>query len=149
MNTGADAPAGRSPLLNVPGRERNKGYMYQLVPGPPRGEPLEPGKPFTGWTDVDLSPQGIGESHRAARLLREAGFSFNRSFTSVLRRAIRTLWIILDDLDLMYIPVRRAWELNERHYGALQGLFKRDATEQYGEAQVRAWRRGYTVRPGT
>lgn len=102
---------------------------------------------FTGWTDVDLSVQGIKEAHRAARLLCDAGFSFDITYTSVLRRAIRTLWIVLYDMDLMYLPVHRSWRLNERHYGALQGLDKRETTEKFGKEQVAAWRRGYAVRP--
>lgn len=102
---------------------------------------------FTGWTDVDLSVQGIEEAHRAARLLSEGGFSFDITYTSVLRRAIRTLWIVLDDMDLMYLPVHHSWRLNERHYGALQGLDKRETTEKFGAEQVMAWRRGYAVRP--
>ena len=102
---------------------------------------------FTGWTDVDLSPQGIEEAHRAARLLRDGGFSFDLAYTSVLKRAIRTLWIVLDDLDLMYLPVHHSWRLNERHYGALQGLDKRETTEKFGKDQVLAWRRDYAVRP--
>jgi 2,3-bisphosphoglycerate-dependent phosphoglycerate mutase len=102
---------------------------------------------FTGWTDVDLSPHGIEEAHRAARLLREGGFFFDITYTSVLRRAIRTLWIVLDDLDLMYLTIFHAWQLNERHYGALQGLDKRETTEKFGKEQVLAWRRGYTIRP--
>jgi len=102
---------------------------------------------FTGWTDVDLSVQGREEAHRAARLLKNAGFSFDITYTSVLRRAIRTLWIVLDDMDLMYLPVHHSWRLNERHYGALQGLDKRETTEKFGNDQVLAWRRGYRVRP--
>jgi len=102
---------------------------------------------FTGWTDVDLSPQGIEEAHRAARLLLEGGFSFDITYTSVLRRAIRTLWIVLDDMDLMYLPIHHSWRLNERHYGALQGLDKRETTGKYGKEQVMAWRRGYAIRP--
>jgi 2,3-bisphosphoglycerate-dependent phosphoglycerate mutase len=102
---------------------------------------------FTGWSDVDLSPQGREEARRAARLLRAGGFSFDITYTSVLRRAIRTLWIVLDDMDLMYLPVCLSWRLNERHYGALQGLDKRETTEKYGKEQVTAWRRGYAIRP--
>ncbi len=102
---------------------------------------------FTGWTDVDLSEQGIEESHRAARLIQEGGFSFDLTYTSVLRRAIRTLWIVLDDMDLMYLPVHHSWRLNERHYGALQGLDKRETAEKSGPEQVTAWRRGYAIRP--
>lgn len=102
---------------------------------------------FTGWTDVDLSERGIKEAHLAAAKLKEAGFSFDLAFTSVLKRAIRTLWIVLDDMDLMWIPVYRSWRLNERHYGALQGLNKVEMVEKYGEEQVFTWRRSYDVPP--
>jgi 2,3-bisphosphoglycerate-dependent phosphoglycerate mutase len=99
---------------------------------------------YTGWTDVDLSPLGIEE---AQRTMLEAGFTFDLAYTSVLKRAIRTLWLALDEMDLMWIPVIRAWQLNERHYGALQGLNKAQTAAQYGEAQVKLWRRSYDVRP--
>jgi len=102
---------------------------------------------FTGWTDVDLSEKGREEAERSARLLADAGFSFDLCHTSMLRRAIRTLWIVLDTMDLMYLPVHHSWRLNERHYGALQGLDKRETTEKYGKEQVLLWRRGYAVRP--
>lgn len=102
---------------------------------------------FTGWTDVDLSDQGIREAHGAGRLLKAEGHIFDMAFTSVLKRAIRTLWIVLDKMDLMWIPVLRSWRLNERHYGALQGLNKRDMTAKYGHEQVQIWRRGYNVSP--
>jgi 2,3-bisphosphoglycerate-dependent phosphoglycerate mutase len=102
---------------------------------------------FTGWTDVDLSEQGIQEAHRAANLLGEAGFSLDVAFTSVLKRAIRTLWIVLDDLDILWLPVYRSWRLNERHYGALQGLNKQEMADEFGEDKVMLWRRSYTVRP--
>ncbi len=102
---------------------------------------------FTGWTDVDLSPSGIGESHAAARMLREAGIDFDIAFTSVLKRAIRTLWIVQDELDRMWVPVHRSWELNERHYGALQGLNKAETARRFGEAQVQQWRRSFAVPP--
>jgi len=102
---------------------------------------------FTGWTDVDLSERGIEEAHEAARLLKEAGFTFDVAFTSVLKRAIRTLWIVLDDMDLMWIPVYNSWRLNERHYGALQGLNKAEMAEKFGEEQVKLWRRSYDVPP--
>ncbi|MBV5348071.1 2,3-diphosphoglycerate-dependent phosphoglycerate mutase [bacterium] len=102
---------------------------------------------FSGWTDVDLSDHGKEEISMAGRLLKEHGFTFDVAFTSVLKRAIRTLWIVLDEMDLMWIPVIRDWHLNERHYGALQGLNKSETTKQYGEAQVKLWRRSYDVRP--
>jgi 2,3-bisphosphoglycerate-dependent phosphoglycerate mutase len=102
---------------------------------------------FTGWTDVDLSPQGIQEAHEAAQTLREGGYTFDAAFTSVLKRAIRTLWMILDDMDLMWIPVHRSWRLNERHYGTLQGLNKKDMVEKFGLEQVQIWRRSYDIPP--
>lgn len=102
---------------------------------------------FTGWTDVDLTPHGHAEAHEAARLLREAGDTFDVAFTSVLKRAIRTSWIVQDDLDLLWIPVQRSWRLNERHYGALQGLNKAETTARHGEAQTHLWRRSYDVPP--
>ncbi len=102
---------------------------------------------FTGWTDVDLSEKGIEEAREAGKLLREGGYTFDIAFTSVLKRAIRTLWIVLDDMDLMWIPVIRSWRLNERHYGALQGLNKSEMTEKHGEEQVHTWRRSYDIRP--
>ena len=102
---------------------------------------------FTGWTDVDLTPQGHAEAHAAAAVLRESGFRFDVAYTSVLKRAIRTLWIVLDDMDLMWIPVHRDWRLNERHYGALQGLNKAETAAEYGEEQVKIWRRSYATPP--
>mgnify|MGYP001000901814 FL=1 len=102
---------------------------------------------FTGWTDVDLTPQGIQEAQNAGRLLREHGFAFDIAYTSVLKRAIRTLWIVLDEMDQMWIPVQHTWRLNERHYGALQGLNKAETAAQYGDEQVLIWRRSYDVRP--
>jgi 2,3-bisphosphoglycerate-dependent phosphoglycerate mutase len=102
---------------------------------------------FTGWTDVDLSEQGKEEARRAGQLLKEAGFTFNLAYTSVLKRAIRTLWIILDELDLMWIPILNSWRLNERHYGALQGLNKAEMAAQYGDEQVHIWRRSYDIQP--
>ena len=102
---------------------------------------------YTGWTDVDLSEHGIEEAQNAARALINEGFTFDVAFTSVLKRAIRTLWIVLDEMDLMWIPVYRNWRLNERHYGALQGLNKAETAKQYGEDQVFLWRRSYDVRP--
>jgi len=100
-----------------------------------------------GWRDVDLSDLGEAEAHDAARLLREQGFTFDIAYTSVLRRAIRTLWIVLDGLDRMWIPVVHSWRLNERHYGALQGLNKRETALRFGEEQVHLWRRSYSIRP--
>ncbi|MER0171816.1 MAG: 2,3-diphosphoglycerate-dependent phosphoglycerate mutase [Nitrosomonas sp.] len=102
---------------------------------------------FTGWTDVDLTPQGIQEAQSAGRLLREHGFAFDIAYTSVLKRAIRTLWIVLDEMDQMWIPIQHTWRLNERHYGALQGLNKAETAAQYGDEQVLIWRRSYDVRP--
>jgi len=102
---------------------------------------------FTGWTDVDLTDRGVQEAHEAAAALKQAGYDFDVAFTSVLKRAIRTLWIILDDMDLMWIPVHRSWKLNERHYGALQGLNKKDTAEKYGLDQVQIWRRSYDIPP--
>ena len=102
---------------------------------------------FTGWTDVDLSEAGIAEAHDAGRLLQAEGFDFDIAFTSVLRRAIRTLWIGLDELDRMWLPVVHSWRLNERHYGALQGLNKAETAAEYGDAQVLLWRRSYDVPP--
>jgi 2,3-bisphosphoglycerate-dependent phosphoglycerate mutase len=102
---------------------------------------------FTGWTDVDLSEKGIQEAHEAGQMLRKEGYVFDVAFTSVLKRAIRTLWIMLDELDQMWIPVYNDWRLNERHYGALQGLNKAEMAAKYGEEQVLIWRRSYDVRP--
>lgn len=102
---------------------------------------------FTGWTDVDLSDKGVQEAREAGRVLKQEGVTFDCAFTSVLKRAIRTLWITLDEMDLMWIPVQRAWQLNERHYGALQGLNKSETAQKYGEEQVLIWRRSYDVTP--
>jgi 2,3-bisphosphoglycerate-dependent phosphoglycerate mutase len=102
---------------------------------------------FTGWTDVDLTERGVAEAKEAARLLGEGGYGFDVAWTSVLTRAIRTLWIVLDELDCMWLPVERDWRLNERHYGALQGLNKAETAERHGEEQVHVWRRSYDVPP--
>jgi 2,3-bisphosphoglycerate-dependent phosphoglycerate mutase len=102
---------------------------------------------FTGWTDVDLSEQGEREARAAVEALRNQGFAFDIAYTSVLRRAIRTLWIVLDGLDRMWIPVVHTWRLNERHYGALQGLNKEETAQRFGDEQVRLWRRSYSIRP--
>lgn len=102
---------------------------------------------FTGWTDVDLSEKGLQEAAQAGVLLRDAGFTFDVAFTSVLKRAIRTGWIVLDALDLLWIPVTRNWRLNERHYGALQGLNKAETAAKHGDEQIKIWRRSYDTPP--
>ena len=102
---------------------------------------------FTGWTDVDLSDRGKQEALKAGRNLKQYDFAFDVAFTSVLKRAIRTLWLVLDERDLMWLPVHRDWRLNERHYGALQGLNKAETATKFGDAQVKLWRRSYDVRP--
>jgi len=102
---------------------------------------------FTGWTDVDLSDKGRQEAREGAQALKKEGYTFDVAFTSVLKRAIRTLWMIQDEMDLMWIPVHRSWRLNERHYGALQGLNKAETAAKFGEAQVKIWRRSYDVPP--
>jgi len=102
---------------------------------------------FTGWTDVDLSEKGREEAVEAGRVLKESGYVFDVAYTSLLKRAVRTLWVVMDEMDLMWIPVYRDWRLNERHYGALQGLNKAQTAAKYGEQQVKIWRRSYDVRP--
>src|SRR5438067_1630349 len=102
---------------------------------------------FTGWTDVDLNEKGRAEAREAGRLMTAEKFEFEVAFTSVLKRAIRTLWLALDEMDLMWIPVYKSWRLNERHYGALQGLNKLETVERHGEEQVKIWRRSYDIRP--
>ncbi len=102
---------------------------------------------FTGWTDVDLSEKGIQEAKESGQTLKKENFVFDVAYTSVLKRAIRTLWIVLDEMDLMWIPVYLSWRLNERHYGALQGLNKSEMAEKYGEEQVLIWRRSYDIPP--
>jgi 2,3-bisphosphoglycerate-dependent phosphoglycerate mutase len=102
---------------------------------------------FTGWTDVDLSEKGIQEAKQAGKILKKEGYSFDVAFTSVLKRAIRTLWIVQDEMSLMWLPVNISWRLNERHYGALQGLNKAEIVAKYGEEQVLKWRRSYDIRP--
>ncbi len=102
---------------------------------------------FTGWHDVDLSEKGIAEAQKAGQVLKENCFVFDVAFTSLLKRAIRTLWLTLDDMDLMWIPVYRSWRLNERHYGALQGLNKAETAQKYGDDQVLVWRRSYDTPP--
>ncbi len=102
---------------------------------------------FTGWTDVDLSPVGIGEAREAGRVLKSLGYRFDVAFTSVLKRAIRTLWLALDELDQMWLPVEKSWRLNERHYGNLQGLNKAEMAAKFGEDKVLVWRRSYDIPP--
>lgn len=102
---------------------------------------------FTGWVDVDLSEKGLTEARAAGQLLKAHGFTFDRAFSSVLKRAIRTLWIVQDEMDLLWLPVERSWRLNERHYGALQGLNKAETAAKHGEAQVKIWRRSYDIPP--
>ena len=102
---------------------------------------------FTGWTDVDLTDKGRAEAREAGRLMGAEKYEFDVAYTSVLKRAIRTLWIVLDELDMMWIPVHRSWRLNERHYGALQGLNKAETAAEHGEAQVKVWRRSYDIAP--
>lgn len=102
---------------------------------------------FTGWTDVDLSEKGVQEAHESGKVLLQGKYVFDVAFTSVLKRAIRTLWIALDEMDLMWIPVYRSWRLNERHYGALQGLNKAETAKKYSDEQVLIWRRSYDIQP--
>ncbi len=102
---------------------------------------------FTGWTDVGLTRRGLAEAHRSGRLLRQAGYTFDLAYTSVLKRAIKTLWIVLEELDRCWIPVHPSWRLNERHYGALQGLNKAETAARLGQEQVHRWRRSYDARP--
>ncbi|MGV0998178.1 MAG: 2,3-diphosphoglycerate-dependent phosphoglycerate mutase [Fluviibacter sp.] len=102
---------------------------------------------FTGWTDVDLTEKGIEEAKQAGRLMKEAGFAFDQAYSSVLKRAMRTLWLSLEEMDRLWIPIQRSWRLNERHYGALQGLNKAETAAQYGDDQVLVWRRSYDTPP--
>ncbi|MBQ9904926.1 MAG: 2,3-diphosphoglycerate-dependent phosphoglycerate mutase [Synergistaceae bacterium] len=102
---------------------------------------------FTGWTDVPLSEKGIEEARSAGKLLKAEGYAFDCAFTSVLKRAIKTLWLVLEEMDRMWIPVTHSWKLNERHYGGLQGLNKADTAAKYGDAQVKIWRRSYDIQP--
>jgi 2,3-bisphosphoglycerate-dependent phosphoglycerate mutase len=102
---------------------------------------------FTGWVDVDLSEKGLAEARAAGQMLKAHGFTFDLAFSSVLKRAIRTLWIVQDEMDLLWLPVERSWRLNERHYGALQGLNKAETAAKHGEPQVKIWRRSYDIPP--
>ena len=104
---------------------------------------------FTGWYDVDLSEKGVSEAKAAGKLLKEEGYSFDFAYTSVLKRAIHTLWNVLDELDQAWLPVEKSWKLNERHYGALQGLNKAETAQKYGDEQVLLWRRGFAITPPT
>ena len=102
---------------------------------------------FTGWTDVDLTDKGVQEARNAGKLLKEQGYTFDLAYTSVLKRAVRTLWLTLDEMDMMWLPIKNDWRLNERHYGALQGLDKAETAAKYGDAQVLVWRRSYDTPP--
>ncbi len=102
---------------------------------------------FTGWTDVDLSEKGVEEARNSGKLMKEAGYTFDLAYTSVLKRAIRTLWLALDVMDMMWLPIVNSWRLNERHYGALQGLNKAETAAKYGDEQVHIWRRSYDIQP--
>ncbi len=102
---------------------------------------------FTGWTDVGLTPQGEAEAHQAGKLLAEGGYTFDLAYTSVLKRAVKTLWVVMEEMNLEWLPVINAWQLNERHYGALQGLNKAEMAVKFGEAQVKLWRRSYDIQP--
>ncbi len=102
---------------------------------------------FTGWTDVDLSEKGVAEAKAAGKMMKEAGLTFDLAYCSVLKRAVRTLWLALDEMDLLWLPVVKNWRLNERHYGALQGLNKAETAAKYGEEQVHIWRRSYDIQP--
>lgn len=102
---------------------------------------------FTGWTDVDLSKNGLSEAREAGTILKENGYTFDVAYTSVLKRAIRTLWIVLHEMDLTWVPIHKSWKLNERHYGALQGLNKDETAKKYGDEKVHIWRRSIDVRP--
>jgi 2,3-bisphosphoglycerate-dependent phosphoglycerate mutase len=102
---------------------------------------------FTGWTDVDLTEKGAKEARAAGKVLKDAGFTFDLAYTSVLKRAIRTLWLAMDEMDMMWLPIKNDWRLNERHYGALQGLDKAETAAKYGDAQVLVWRRSYDTPP--
>ena len=121
--------------------------MYEIVLIRPGESAWNRENRFPGWTDVPLSEKGVQEARAAGQLLKEEGCTFDLAFTSVLKRAVKTLWLVLEEMDLMWIPIRNSWKLNERHYGALQGLNKADTAAKYGDAQVKIWRRSYDVRP--
>jgi 2,3-bisphosphoglycerate-dependent phosphoglycerate mutase len=131
-------------LLNVRGEQK---LMYQLVLLRHGESVWNKENRFTGWTDVDLSEKGKQEAYHSGNVLKKEGYTFDIAYTSVLKRAIRTLWITMDHMDLMWIPVYREWRLNERHYGALQGLNKAETAKEYGEEQVKIWRRSCNIPP--
>jgi len=128
-------------------RKENGSRMYKLVLVRHGQSTWNLENRFTGWTDVGLTEQGLAEAHEAGKLLREGDYVFDVAYTSVLKRAIKTLWIVLEEMGLEWLPVYRAWQLNERHYGNLQGLNKAEMAEKFGEAQVKLWRRSYDVPP--
>jgi len=138
----------RRAVTGAPTEERPlKGIMHKLVLLRHGESTWNQENRFTGWTDVDLTDRGRDEARQAGKLLQETGFAFDVAYTSVLKRAIRTLWIVLEELDRMWIPVQHSWRLNERHYGALQGLNKAQTAAQFGEQQVLIWRRSYDIPP--
>ena len=132
---------------NVITNNIGRGFMYNIVFMRHGQSQWNLEDRFTGWVDVDLTEKGRQEAQIAAQLLIKAGFQFDMAYTSVLKRAIRSLWIILSELDQMWLPVHKSWHFNERHYGALQGLNKKDTIKKYGEDQVFAWRRSYSTSP--
>jgi len=138
---------GRKNLLNNKYPENGDGTMIKLVLLRHGESQWNRENRFTGWYDIDLTEQGRKEAANAGKLLWEGGFVFDVAYTSVLKRAIRTLWSVLDEMDLMWIPVFKSWRLNERHYGALQGLNKSETSQKYGEEQVLVWRRSYDTPP--
>jgi 2,3-bisphosphoglycerate-dependent phosphoglycerate mutase len=131
-------------MVKIRNREKMTGQLVMIRHGESQWN-LE--NRFTGWTDIPLNENGIAEAHKAGRSLKENGIRFDIAYTSVLKRSIRTLWIVLDELDLMWIPVERTWRLNERHYGALQGLNKAETAQKHSPELVHQWRRGYAIRP--
>lgn len=124
-----------------------KAVMYKLVLLRHGESVWNKKKLFTGWTDVDLTEKGVEEAKSSGRILKEKGFVFDMAFTSYQKRAIKTLWLALEEMDLMWIPIENSWRLNERHYGALQGLNKDETAKEYGDEQVHIWRRSFDVRP--
>src|SRR5512141_2404449 len=147
--TGTVPPAARSCKSSKHERNHQRGVtsMYKLVLVRHGQSTWNLENRFTGWTDVGLTDLGKKEAHEAGKLLREGGYIFDVAYTSVLRRAIQTLWTVLQEMNLEWIPVTNAWQLNERHYGALQGLNKAETAQKFGEAQVKIWRRSYDTPP--